>query len=65
MRRSRETNGLATSILTGVLMFVIMISRRVWYPSSDHVPYWLIGLVAGASSIVARWFVRAVAGPRM
>lgn len=58
MGRSREPHGWTTSILTGLLVFGILMSRSLWYQSSEHIPYWLIGLIGGGSSMAARRLVK-------
>lgn len=60
MARSREHQGLATSVLTGLLVFAILITQSLWMPSSKHLPYWLVGLIGGVSSLLARWLVKIV-----
>ena len=64
MRKSREPNGMATSALTGLLVFAILRCWGAWHPSSGHIDYWLAGLIGGASSLAARWLVKIATGTR-
>ena len=64
MARSRENHDLATSTLTGLLVFAILITQSVWLPSSKHLPYWLVGLIGGVSSLLARGLVTIATSSR-